>query len=82
MTLIGRRCATATYSRAVLIARTLSLVYVGMSQIVILPFTVCFVIFANSQPYSGGYSTGVPPLPIPNREVKPCNADGTARAGE
>ena len=20
----------------------------------------------------------IPPLPIPNREVKPCNADGTA----
>ena len=29
--------------------------------------------------YSGGYSDGVPPLPIPNREVKPARADGTAR---
>ena len=29
-------------------------------------------------PYSGGYSGGVPPLPIPNREVKPARADGTA----
>ena len=27
---------------------------------------------------SGGYSRGVPPLPIPNREVKPTRADGTA----
>ena len=27
---------------------------------------------------SGGYSAGVPPLPIPNREVKPVRADGTA----
>ena len=27
---------------------------------------------------SGGYSGGVPPLPIPNREVKPACADGTA----
>ena len=27
---------------------------------------------------SGGYSGGVPPLPIPNREVKPTCADGTA----
>ena len=27
---------------------------------------------------SGGYSGGVPPLPIPNREVKPVIADGTA----
>ena len=29
-------------------------------------------------PYSGGYSDGAPPLPIPNREVKPVSADGTA----
>ena len=34
------------------------------------------------QPYSGGYSTRVPPLPIPNREVKPCHADGTASQWE
>ena len=27
---------------------------------------------------SGGYCVGVPPLPIPNREVKPDCADGTA----
>ena len=26
----------------------------------------------------GGYCVGVPPLPIPNREVKPVCADGTA----
>ena len=26
----------------------------------------------------GGYCVGVPPLPIPNREVKPNCADGTA----
>ena len=32
-----------------------------------------------STPLSGGYSDGVPPLPIPNREVKPARADGTAR---
>ena len=31
----------------------------------------------------GGYSDGAPPLPIPNREVKPICADGTAyNAGE
>ena len=30
----------------------------------------------------GGHSTGAPPLPIPNREVKPRRADGTAKAGE
>ena len=33
-------------------------------------------------PILGGYSVGVPPLPIPNREVKPVRADGTAIAGE
>ena len=27
---------------------------------------------------SGGFGPGVPPLPIPNREVKPGRADGTA----
>ena len=30
----------------------------------------------------GDYSGGVPPLPIPNREVKPASADGTAIVGE
>ena len=28
---------------------------------------------------SGGYSGGAPPVPIPNTEVKPYSADGTAR---
>ena len=28
--------------------------------------------------FSGGHCAGVPPLPIPNREVKPGCADGTA----
>ena len=27
---------------------------------------------------NGGNSDGDPPLPIPNREVKPVSADGTA----
>ena len=31
---------------------------------------------------SGGYCGGVPPLPIPNREVKPDRADGTAHPRE
>ena len=31
--------------------------------------------------YCGGFSSGEPPLPIPNREVKPTNADGTATPG-
>ena len=32
----------------------------------------------RAQRYSGGYCGGAPPLPIPNREVKPACADGTA----
>ena len=31
---------------------------------------------------NGGYSEGAPPLTIPNREVKPLSADGTATVGE
>ncbi len=30
----------------------------------------------------GGDSAWDPPLPIPNREVKPRRADGTAKVGE
>ena len=30
--------------------------------------------------FSGGYIGGVPPVPIPNTEVKPSRADGTARS--
>lgn len=30
----------------------------------------------------GDYIGGDPPLPIPNRDVKPARADGTAKAGE
>ena len=30
----------------------------------------------------GDDSVRVPPLPIPNREVKPHHADGTAKVGE
>ena len=37
---------------------------------------------SDMSPYSGGYSVGVPPLPIPNREVKPVRADGTAHPWE
>lgn len=29
--------------------------------------------------FSGGYVGGVPPVPIPNTEVKPSRADGTSR---
>ena len=32
----------------------------------------------TSETHLGGFSIGVPPLPIPNREVKPNYVDGTA----
>ena len=52
-------------------------------QIYHLSFLIChYSCFACVQirhnPLSGGYCGGVPPLPIPNREVKPTCADGTA----
>ena len=37
---------------------------------------------ACSRDISGGYSDVVPPLPIPNRVVKPDRADGTAHPRE
>ena len=45
-------------------------------------FFVCLLSSVFCHPYSGGYSVGVPPLPIPNREVKPVRADGTAHPWE
>ena len=41
-----------------------------------------FFRFTAMSPISGGYSAGVPPLPIPNRAVKPGRADGTAQQWE
>ena len=45
-------------------------------------FVISHLSFLISHPersdLSGGYCGGVPPLPIPNREVKPACADGTA----
>ena len=39
----------------------------------------CFAcVQIRHNPLSGGYCGEVPPLPIPNREVKPTCADGTA----
>ena len=38
--------------------------------------------FQRSILLKGIYSDGDPPLPIPNREVKPVSADGTARGWE
>ena len=47
----------------------------GRCQAAIQVVQFCFVI---CHPISGGYCGGGPPLPIPNREVKPACADGTA----
>ena len=33
----------------------------------------------EAEKISGGYAEGVTPVPIPNTEVKPTRADGTAR---
>ena len=41
----------------------------------------CLPIVFSQVIYSGGYSDGEPPLPIPNREAKPVIADCTARPG-
>ena len=38
---------------------------------------ICFIVYIMFI-LLGGYGAGVPPLPIPNREVKPGSADGTA----
>ena len=69
--MIGRRCTHSNvFSRPVLIARDLSFgrYFFGWS-------------YLSQVTYCGGYSSGVPPLPIPNREVKPVIADGTAPPG-
>ena len=77
--MIGRRCTHGNmFSRPVLIARTLS--FTGK-----ICYETCFErsylgVFLSAK-YCGGYSGGEPPLPIPNREVKPAIADGTAPPG-
>ena len=47
----------------------------GLRGVESLLFSSCVQVV---NPISGGYCSGVPPLPIPNREVKPACADGTA----
>ena len=57
-----------------------------LSQVCDIVASVCnrffFFRFTAMSPISGGYSAGVPPLPIPNRAVKPGRADGTAQQWE
>ena len=48
-----------------------------LRTVLVLPVQGCFL-WCAAKEKSGGYCGGVPPLPIPNREVKPTCADGTA----
>ena len=80
--MIGRRCkGSNVFSRPVLIARNLSQRKDTLKRsrkkevLSSLPWS-----FLSSK-ICGGYSGGVPPLPIPNREVKPVIADGSALSG-
>ena len=66
------------FSRPVLIARTLS--FTGKIGYETRFELICLGVFLSAK-YCGGYSGGEPPLPIPNREVKPAIADGTAPPG-
>ena len=67
------------HSRAVLIARKVRSGFLLASPECVeshrasVPWTV-------RRELKGAYGGGDPPLPIPNREVKPARADGTARA--
>ena len=45
-------------------------------------FDIIFHLYVIRLVLIGDYSDRVPPLPIPNREVKPVSADGTANVGE
>ena len=73
-TSIGGRCkACKGFSRPVLISREAWPVL--LRRFIRLPSVSLF----GCHPDWGGHSGGDTPLPIPNREVKPSCADGTAR---
>ena len=55
----------------------MSNLYVSKSEFDI-PHSTFNIEFLLREKTLGGYCGGVPPLPIPNREVKPACADGTA----
>ena len=54
----------------------------GSLEIVMIGNTFSIFHFQLSILLNGVYSDGDPPLPIPNREVKPVSADGTAERWE
>lgn len=51
-------------------------------MISVTPESVPWTTFGGTRRSNGGYSKGDPPLTIPNREVKPLHADGTAARWE
>ena len=55
----------------------MSILYASKEEFHI-PHSTFNIEFFAPQKTLGGYCGGVPPLPIPNREVKPACADGTA----
>ena len=54
---------------------------VSFCRLLVFFFFFSFFVWQKRR-HSGGYSVRVPPLPIPNREVKPDHADGTASQWE
>ena len=78
--MIGHRCKCSdVFSRVVLISREayfLPLWQQMVSRLLIINIVV--LRFLKLKINSGNYSGGATPLPIPNREVKPTSADGTA----
>jgi hypothetical protein len=79
--LIGYRCKCSNvFSQVVLIGREaypFKFLYTDFVLFYRLTLSIFILLSLNF----GGFSLGVTPLPIPNREVKPQHADGTACAG-
>ena len=81
--MIGYRCKDRDiFSRVVLITRKAFLIYYLIFErcqdlVELVPLKKNQL----KQRSLGGYSSEVPPLPIPNREVKLTHADGTAYLG-
>ena len=87
--MIGYRCKCSNvFSQVVLIGReAYPFKFLNTDLIFSYRLTLSFFHFIFADYWSalslnfGGFSLGVTPLPIPNREVKPQYADGTACAG-
>lgn len=62
--------------------------FIGLTAFTGGPMQFCYgyryvigILALRLDPFPGDYSVGAPPLPIPNRVVKPHSADGTAPPG-